>query len=551
MNKKISIFILMSLLLLCASPSIALVAKYQKAVDVYKRGDYKTSYRLILPLANKGFSQAQYNLGVIYLKGKGVKVNLKKAKKWFELAAEQGVVKAQNKLGLMYVKGMGVAKNYGKAIDWWNLAAAQGNGIAQTNLGWMHETGKGVPKDAQKAANWYQLASNQGIAKAQKRLNFLLDKTNLFDTAINLLGRKEFATALQLFTDLAGKGMAEAQINLGMMFEGGQGVPQDFKEAIRWYRLAADQGLIKAQEKLNLLVNKAAEAQINFGLGVVFETGQGVPQDFKEAIKWYQLAADQGLVKAQEKLNKLLNKQYPKKIITRSTNQTISNVTVEKLASISEFESSREKYSTEIKNLQTTATSLRSELEQIKLEKVRAIKAKNQAIAKVKEEMLASISEFESSRDKYSTEITNLQTTATSLRSESEQIKLEKVRAIEANSQAIAKLKLEKRTSINEFESSREKYSTEIRNLQTTATSLRSELEQIKLEKVRAIETNNQVTTKVKVEKLARSNGKNIFEEKTNNLRVVLDNSEIEKKIISDLTAKFTHLYIYFDILLK
>ena len=529
MNRKVSIFILISILLLWASPSIALVVEYQEAIDAYNREDYKTSYRLIRPLAKKGFAQAQYNLGVLYLKGKGVKANLIKAKKLFEFAAEQGVVKAQNKLALMHVKGIGVVKDFNKAIEWWNLAAAQGNGKAQTNLGWMYEMGKGVPKDSQKAVNWYQLASNQGIAIAQKKLNLLLDQTkkplqenntnskdfksfeeiknlhsitaslrseleqikseqanaieatnqgkakakqeqltsiidnpsklkagrdsfrenkldvDLFDTAINSLGRKEFTTALQLFTDLANRGMAEAQINLGMMFESGQGVLQNFDEALKWYRLAASQGLIKAQEKLNLLINKAAAAQVNFGLGVAFENGQGVPQDIMEAIRWYQLSADQGLIKAQEKLNLLLNKKFSKTVvknkIIRPTNQAITKAKEEKLARIREQKNRREKYNIEIRNLRTTATSLRSELEQIKLEKVRAIKANNQAITKAKEEKLARVREQGKRREKYNTEIRDLQAAAISLRSELEQIKLEKVRAIEANNQAIAKAK--------------------------------------------------------------------------------------------------------------
>ena len=55
-----------------ASPSIALVTEYQKAIDAYNREDYKTSYNLILPLAEKGFAKAQYNLGVMYGNGKGV-----------------------------------------------------------------------------------------------------------------------------------------------------------------------------------------------------------------------------------------------------------------------------------------------------------------------------------------------------------------------------------------------------------------------------------------------------------------------------------------------
>ena len=49
--------------------------------------------------------------------------------------AEQGVAKAQYNLGLMYGKGKGVVKDDGKAIKWWKLAADQGDGKAKTNWG--------------------------------------------------------------------------------------------------------------------------------------------------------------------------------------------------------------------------------------------------------------------------------------------------------------------------------------------------------------------------------------------------------------------------------
>ena len=58
----------------------------------------------------------------------------------------------------------------------------------------------------------------------------------------------------------------------------GQGVPQDYAEAVKWYRLAAEQGYAAAQ----------------YNLGVMYDNGQGVPQDYAEAVKWYRLAAEQG-----------------------------------------------------------------------------------------------------------------------------------------------------------------------------------------------------------------------------------------------------------------
>jgi len=61
------------------------------------------------------------------------------------------------------------------------------------------------------------------------------------------------------------------------MYAKGQGVSQDFKEAVHWYRLSAEQGEAKAQ----------------FNLGVMYAMGQGVPLDFKAAMEWYYLAAMQ------------------------------------------------------------------------------------------------------------------------------------------------------------------------------------------------------------------------------------------------------------------
>ncbi len=114
-------------------------------------------------------------------------------------------------------------------------------------------------------------------------------------------------------------GDAEAQSNLGLMYTTGQGVPQDSAEAVKWFRLAADQGYAEAQSNLGFMYCTGegvpqddaeavkwfrlsadqghAEAQSN--LGAIYENGQGVPQDYAEAVKWYRLAADQGLAVAQ------------------------------------------------------------------------------------------------------------------------------------------------------------------------------------------------------------------------------------------------------------
>ncbi len=84
----------------------------------------------------------------------------------------------------------------------------------------------------------------------------------------------------------AEQGDVHAQYNLGDMYENRRGVPQDYREAVRWYRAAAEQGLAKAQ----------------YNLGVMCENGTGTTQDYEEAVRWYRLAAEQEDAPAQYNL---------------------------------------------------------------------------------------------------------------------------------------------------------------------------------------------------------------------------------------------------------
>ena len=83
---------------------------------------------------------------------------------------------------------------------------------------------------------------------------------------------------MKWFRLAAEQGLASAQFNLGLMYDEGRGVPQDDQEAVKWYRLAADQGDALAQNNL----------------GLMYRNGRGVPQDYVRAHMWVNLAAAQG-----------------------------------------------------------------------------------------------------------------------------------------------------------------------------------------------------------------------------------------------------------------
>ena len=136
-------------------------AGFDEGVVAYNRGDYATAIREWRPLAKQGVADAQYNLGVMYRKGRGVPQDDAEAVKWYRKAAEQGHAVAPVSLGVMYVRGRGVRQDYAAALQWWRKAAEQGVAGAQNNLGVLYSDGRGVPQDYVQAHMWLTLAASR------------------------------------------------------------------------------------------------------------------------------------------------------------------------------------------------------------------------------------------------------------------------------------------------------------------------------------------------------------------------------------------------------
>ncbi len=106
--------------------------------------------------------------------------------------------------------------------------------------------------------------------------------TQTFDEAVAAYERGDYDTAMQGFRVHAEQGNAEAQLNLGQMYDLGMGVSKDKAEAVKWYRKVAEQG----------------NAQGQYELGRMYDLGMGVPKDKAEAVRWYRKAGEQGHVHA-------------------------------------------------------------------------------------------------------------------------------------------------------------------------------------------------------------------------------------------------------------
>ena len=84
-------------------------------------------FRETLQWAERGNASAQYNLGVMYAKGQGVRQDYAEAVRWYRQAAEQGDATAQNNLGDMYLNGHGVRQDRALAQEWFGKACQNGD----------------------------------------------------------------------------------------------------------------------------------------------------------------------------------------------------------------------------------------------------------------------------------------------------------------------------------------------------------------------------------------------------------------------------------------
>jgi len=240
-------------------------------------------------LAQKGNAIAQYNLGMMDARVGTVSKKqkyYKSALKWFRLAAGQGHASAQYQMGQIYIYGKGIPKNEKTAQKWYRLAAEQGNDHARSHL-----------ENLQKTISTRKRAE-KGDVNAQNKLG------EMYRDGRDGGGTNNFKTALKWFRLAAKQGNGGAQYNLAAMYYNGYGVLRNNTTAVKWYRLAAEQGYTRGQKML----------------GWMYEWGLGVPENYLTAEKWYRLAAKHGnagaLTRLRNFLKRKISRQKPKTTVT-------------------------------------------------------------------------------------------------------------------------------------------------------------------------------------------------------------------------------------------
>ena len=116
-----------------------------------------------------------------------------------------------------------------------------------------------------------------------------------FEKGVAANRRADYASAFEAWRAAADQGDARAQYNLGLMYQTGRGIPQDYGAAVQWFQQAAEGGHVKAQSSL----------------GNFYAAGRGVPQDDVLALMWLSLASTQGHNMAFARRNIVIQRMTP------------------------------------------------------------------------------------------------------------------------------------------------------------------------------------------------------------------------------------------------
>ncbi|KAI8846529.1 hypothetical protein BC829DRAFT_398444 [Chytridium lagenaria] len=282
--------------------------------------------------AERAHRDANYRLGNLFERGRGVNKDLEKAKRFYEVAFEMGdpdagcalagVLRELAKSGvksaheesrsspppeerwsdhavgilersatLGSIRSMfrlGIAmhdrKNHALAVDWFLRAAEEGDdGGAMFNLGTLSERGRGCRKSLSDAAKYYAMAADHrfdvaaagGLEHAMASVHAVFNLGVFYEHGWGV--EKDLKKCVDMYKEAATYGHRRGQFNYGVW------TPKNLEDAVKWFIKAGEQGHPDAQ----------------FNLGNSYKYGEGVEKDLKEAARWYQKASEQGHSKAQ------------------------------------------------------------------------------------------------------------------------------------------------------------------------------------------------------------------------------------------------------------
>lgn len=236
--------------------------------------------------------------------------NEEKAAECYEKAAELGLAKAIYKLGLCYYSGSGVNQDFSKAMRLFDEAAEKDDLHALDRLAFIYRNGnadEGLEKDLDKAADYmykiYDLTDEETILNELENDFYF----NMLDLGNELLNFKNSSKAIKLFNVVAGlqdlnwEGLEEAKEIAKNLIEAEELYKVGYEYIDKFLDIPTKDDYVKAVEYFEKAAN-LGHVWAQYELGQCYQKGNGVEQDFEQALYWFNMAADQDNLKSKNAL---------------------------------------------------------------------------------------------------------------------------------------------------------------------------------------------------------------------------------------------------------
>lgn len=253
------------------------------------------SVRLYQELINRGYEDAIFDYISQLYHGTYLPQDRQKAMSIANSFAEKGNPKAQEWMATILESD--TFMDYANALEWRKKAAQQGYANALVNLGFMYEKGKGVKKDEELALKYYKELVDYGRDTSKTIIYAALHAAEL------CFMKKAYTSAIHYYS-IAAVEDAEAQYQLGVFNLTGEYLPVNIGEAIKWLEKAAKQGHVEACACLGLCYNTD-----KYGYG-----------DGEIATYWFEKAVEKGQYKV---LHDLGNMYMNGEVIQKDINKAI------------------------------------------------------------------------------------------------------------------------------------------------------------------------------------------------------------------------------------
>lgn len=280
---------------------------------LYLENKCEDAFPLVKAAAENGNPRAMYIIAMSYKDGTGTECNSDMCREWLRRA--NGLGESLSMMNYAYwcckndnEKKRSILSEYSESLK---RLAMSGDILAQFEYG---DYLCSYSDDKKRGAEFIMNAALKDFAPAQNSIG------NRYYNGQGV--EQDYAQAVEWYKKAAEQGHADAQKNLGWMYRNGYGIKQDYVTAVDWYRKAAEQGHADAQNTLGFIYDygygvmqdhtkafewyrKAAEqgyATAQFNLAYAYEHGEGVTKDYIQAVEWLRKAAEQGYANAQSEL---------------------------------------------------------------------------------------------------------------------------------------------------------------------------------------------------------------------------------------------------------